>query len=300
MARPSCDLTISTVSFPASSLTSTTTTPAPSLAKSSADSRPMPPPAPVINATLSFSLIHILWDTDTAPRATVARLTLHSAACLRARDCVDHSSYRFFAALADFSGDVGDQRALLFENPAGAEDAARNRRSDLITISDQVSAACAATLFGQKVEHDANGSQRILEEPFRRLVLQPVRQHVVGYAAGLDASGLRDFKDHLAFAIRDPSFSPCDLDERDYVQQRNRLRRVAQVLQSFENFLVVDAHHFGHLLAVGLARPALAQLLNQFLILPPEILFFQPMFALGEFISLSHNASTIQPFPSGS
>src|SRR5262245_30844151 len=212
----------------------------------------------------------------------------------------DHSSHRFLTALADFSGDVRDQRALLIKNPSGAEDAARNRRGDLVAISDKVSAAGAALLFGQKVEHDANGPQRILEESFRRLVFQPVRQHFVGYAAGLDASGLRDFEDLLAFAIRDPSFSPCDLDERDYVQQRNRLRSVAQVLQSFENFLVVDAHHFGHLLAVGLARPAFAQLLDQFLILPPEILFFQPMFALGEFIFLSHNASTIQTVQSGS
>src|SRR5262245_56776887 len=212
----------------------------------------------------------------------------------------DHSSHRFLTALADFSGDVRDQRALLIQNPAGAEDAARNRRGDLVAISDQVSATDSTLLFGQKVEDDSNGPQRILEEPLRRPVLHPVRQHFVGNAAGLDASGLRDFEDHLAFAIRDSSFSPCDLDERDYVQQRNRLRRVAQVLQSFDNFLVVDANHFGHLLAVGLARPALAQLLDQFLILPPEILFFQPMFALGEFIFLSHNASTIRPFPSGS
>src|SRR5215813_4879441 len=212
----------------------------------------------------------------------------------------DHSSHRFLTALADFSGDVRDQRSLLVQNPAGSEDAARNRRGDLVAISDQVSAAGAALLFGQKVEHDANGPQRILEEPLRGPVLQPVRQHFVRRAAGLDASGLRDSEDHPALAVRDSAFGPGHLDERDYVQQRNRLRRVAEVLQSFENFLVVDAHHFGHLLAVGLARPALAQLLDQFLILPSEILFFQPMFALGEFIFLSHNASTIRPVPSGS
>src|SRR5262245_15813459 len=259
----------------------------------------MPPPAPVINATLSFSLICVSgqwvvssgqWAVGESPHCPLS--TTHSP--------FNHSSYRFFAALADFSGDVRDQRALLFQNPAGAEDAARNRRGDLVAISNQVSAAGAALLFGQKVEDDSNGPQRILEEPLRRPVLHPVQQHVVGHASVLAASGLRDFENLLAFAIRDPSFSPGDLDERDYVQQRNRLRRVAQVLQSFENLLVVDAHHFGHLLAVGLARPALAQLLDKFLILPPEILFFQPMFALGEFIFLSHNASTIRPFPSGS
>src|SRR5262245_26643086 len=243
---------------------------------------------------------HILWDTGTVPRATIARLTLHAAACLRARYCVDYSSYRFFAALADFSGDVRDQRALLFQNPAGAEDSARNRRGDLVAISDQVSAAGAALLFGQKVEHDANGPQRILEEPLRGPVLQPVRQHFVGHAAGLDVPGLRDLEDHPSLAIRDAALGPGHLDERDYVEQRNRLRRVAQILQRFENFLVVDAHHLGHLPAVGLTRPAFAQLLDQFLILPPEIFLFQPMFALSEFIFLCHNASTIRPVPSGS
>src|SRR5262245_55525637 len=103
-----------------------------------------------------------------------ARHSLHAAACLRARYCVDHSSYRFFAALADFSGDVRDQRALLFQNSAGAEDAARNRRGDLVAISDQVSAAGSTLLFWQKVEDDSNGPQRILEEPLRRPVLHPV------------------------------------------------------------------------------------------------------------------------------
>src|SRR5262247_4163341 len=73
----------------------------------------------------------------------------------------DHSSYRFFAALADFSGDVRDQRSLLIQNPAGAEDAARDRRGDLVAISDQVSAADSTLLFGQKVEDDSNGPQRI-------------------------------------------------------------------------------------------------------------------------------------------
>src|SRR5262245_27378734 len=86
----------------------------------------------------------------------------------------DHSSYRFLAALADFSGDVRDQRALLFQNSAGAEDAARNRRGDLVAISDQVSADGSTLLFWQKVEDDSNGPQRILEEPLRRPVLHPV------------------------------------------------------------------------------------------------------------------------------
>src|SRR5512132_91997 len=46
-----------TVSRPPASATSATTTAAPSFAKRSAASRPMPLPAPVINATLSFKRI---------------------------------------------------------------------------------------------------------------------------------------------------------------------------------------------------------------------------------------------------
>src|SRR5215510_15162235 len=46
-----------------------------------------------------------------------------------------------------------------------------DRRSDLAAISDQVSSASHALLFRQKIEDDANGAQRILEEPLRRLVL---------------------------------------------------------------------------------------------------------------------------------
>src|SRR5215475_1285480 len=79
----------------------------------------------------------------------------------------DHFSNCFLPALADFGGDMRDQGAFIIRNPAGAEDAARNRRGDLGAISDQVLAAGQALLFGQKIEDDANGSQRILEESFR-------------------------------------------------------------------------------------------------------------------------------------
>src|SRR5262245_59392419 len=228
-------MTISTVSFPASSLTSTTTTLAPSLAKSSDDSRPMPPPAPVINATLSFSLIRIReWGVGSGEQGSYFPLPTPYSPLLTPHSLsFYHSTDRCLASLADFSGDARDQGALFVVDPSGPKNAACNRRSDLAAISDQVSSAGHALLFRQKIEDDADGAQRILEELLRRPDLHPVRQHFVGHAVGRDASGLRDLEDHLAFAVRDAALGPGHLDERDYVEQRNRLRRVAQVLQCF-------------------------------------------------------------------
>src|SRR5262245_45458136 len=82
-----------------------------------------------------------------------------------------HSSDRRIASLADFSGDARNQSALFVIDPSGPKNAACDRRSDLAAISDQVSSASHALLFRQKIEDDANGAQRILEEPLRRLVL---------------------------------------------------------------------------------------------------------------------------------
>src|SRR5215475_8357914 len=87
----------------------------------------------------------------------------------------DHSSDRLVATLADFSGDVRDQRAFFIGNLSAPQNAASNRRGDLTAISDQVSAAGLAPLIGQKIEQDANGPQRIFEESPRRFILEPVR-----------------------------------------------------------------------------------------------------------------------------
>src|SRR5574342_641959 len=57
MARPPAAFTAATVSSPSLSWMSTTTTAAPSEANRSADSRPMPLPAPVMRATLPSSRI---------------------------------------------------------------------------------------------------------------------------------------------------------------------------------------------------------------------------------------------------
>src|SRR5215468_16352 len=86
----------------------------------------------------------------------------------------DHSSDRLVATLADFSGDVRDQRAFFIGNLSAPQNAASNRRGDLTAISDQVSAAGLTLLIGQKIEQDANGSQRIFEESPRRFILEPV------------------------------------------------------------------------------------------------------------------------------
>src|SRR5262245_32461095 len=111
-------------------------------------------------------------------------------------------------------------------------------------------------------------------------------------AAGADASGLRDFQDHFSLAIRRSTFRPCDLHQRDEIEQLHSISGVAQILESVDHILISDADDFSNLPALGLVLLLPVELFDQFLILLAKIFLLEPAFAFSKDVSIGHITSS--------